>query len=146
LENSLPLVKLGQADKWQPAQSSEECDQVNDLPESTKDHLSIHISDEAGEWNDALDRDSSPVQWKPDYLESEGNKRDDHFPPLFRILRRGLKNVLVSSGLSAAGPNETGRAQKSRRATDPRFLKWFIWVQILLGWLFVAGISGIIRK
>jgi hypothetical protein len=34
--------------------------------------------------------------------------------------------------------------------TYPKFLRWFLWVQILLGWLlatlFLAGVTGIVRK
>jgi len=32
----------------------------------------------------------------------------------------------------------------------PGFLRWFRWVQVLLGWLlatlFVAGVTGVVRK
>lgn len=74
VENSLPLVKLGQADKWQP----------DPAPSATQPPL--------GGWI----------------------KRFDRF------------------------------------VTSPRFLRRFLWAQILLGWLlatlFLAGISGVIRK
>ena len=41
-------------------------------------------------------------------------------------------------------------ALPSRWGTSPRFLRWFLWLQILLGWLLatllLAGLTGIIRK
>jgi hypothetical protein len=71
VENTFPLVKLGQADKWQP---------------------------------------------DPDPLPSSGKTSSPRF---------------------------------LRWTASPRFMRVFIWIQILLGWLlatlFVAGISGIIR-
>jgi hypothetical protein len=74
LENSLPLVKLGQADKWQPAPAP------------------------------------SAAQ-----------------PPLEGWIKRFDRFIV-----------------------PPRFLRRFLWVQILLGWLlatlFLAGVSGVIRK
>jgi len=72
VENSLPLVKLGQADKWQP--------------------------------------DPAPDP-----------KRNQSFPMLL-----------------------------NRVAISPHFVRGFLWIQILLGWLlatlFVAGVSGIVHK
>jgi len=42
------------------------------------------------------------------------------------------------------------RSRLSRFGTSPKFVRWFLWAQILLGWLlatlFLAGISGIIKK
>jgi hypothetical protein len=38
----------------------------------------------------------------------------------------------------------------SRFGTSPRFVTWFLWFQILFGWLlatlFIAGVSGIVHK
>lgn len=74
LENSLPLVKLGQADRWQPDPN----------PQSSARN--------GGKW----------------------------------------------------------MARLNRLITSPVFLRWFLWVLILLGWilatLFVAGVTGIVRK
>ncbi len=82
LENSLPLVKLGQGDKWQP--------------------------------------DSS----------STGAPRNDGFS-----WWEWLKH-------SSTGPR--------RFALSPSFLRRFLWIQILIGWLlatlFLAGVTGIIRR
>jgi hypothetical protein len=87
LENSLPLVKLGQADKWQP------------------DSQSGASSGAEGEFKPAHKWYSRLAQWCSHLV---------HLTP------------------------------------STRFLRWFLWVQILLGWLlatfFLAGITGIIRQ
>ncbi len=74
VENSLPLVKLGQADRWQP----------------------------------------DPNAVKSSTLEKSRFRRFVRF------------------------------------LTSSKFVQWFLWVQIILGWilatLFAAGVTGIIRK
>jgi hypothetical protein len=109
VENSLPLVKLGQADKWQP----------------NPDH------------------DSSPPRngkW------IQGAARAKPWPRWLRWLER----LLVFVGLLAPVDLKERPSRFSRLGTSPRFLRWFLWFQILLGWvlatLFVAGVTGIIRK
>ena len=115
VENSLPLVKLGQGDKWHP-----------DPPWLTVPPQKRAATEFAyrAKWG-----------WVPSKLRSGG-----------RVLTRGLAAVW-------------GRAPKwlptlwawvSAKTTSPRFVMWFLWIQILLGWLlatlFVAGVSGIVHK
>jgi hypothetical protein len=121
LENSLPLVKLGQADKWQP--------------------------DPRRLWKETC---SYPI-------EIEEAQSASGFPPqkysraqLFNPIRKICSRAATEMGLQ---PGPTGKSTKSplsRAGTSPRFVRWFIWVQILLGWLFatlfVAGVTGLIRK
>lgn len=52
---------------------------------------------------------------------------------------------------AVAQPPLEGRWKRFNRfIISPQFLRWFLWAQILLGWLlatlFLAGISGVIRK
>jgi hypothetical protein len=109
VENSLPLVKLGQADKWAPDPG----------PKASPS--------QAGRW-----------------IQSAG--REKRWPGPLRWLERGL----VYSGLLAPVDLNQPPSRFSRWGTSPRFLRWFVWIQILLGWLlatlFLAGISGIVRK
>ena len=109
VENSLPIVKLGQADKWGP-------DPDSSFTPSGK-----------GKWIKSAERDST-------------------WPKLLRPLER----LLVFAGLLASADPEEPPSRFSRFGTSPRFLRWFLWVQILLGWLlatlFLAGVTGIVRK
>jgi hypothetical protein len=93
LENSLPLVKLGQGDTWHPESNADDT-----LPRQ-KTSLTAH---------------ASPSLWAP--------------------LRRA-RRWLICRGLWP---------------TSPKFLRWFLWIQILLGWLlatlFLAGVTGVVRK
>jgi len=111
VENSLPLVKLGQADKWQP-------DPDKGLPHQT-----------------TLPPDS------PDSPETPNTQPK----PLFRR----FNGFLVFFGLQK-NAREQRRARLSRLEMSPTFLRWFLWFQILLGWLlatlFLAGVTGLIRK
>jgi hypothetical protein len=95
LENSLPLVKLGQSDKWKPI----------DQP------ISIPI-----------------VKRAIPHARST-------------LIRRGHK-VLEWCGLRF-------KANKTPLLAGPPFVRWFLWCQILLGWLlatlFAAGVSGIVH-
>jgi hypothetical protein len=108
LENSLPLVTLGQAEKWQPDPSRAT------RPESTAVKPTF----------------GSPARW-PRWV---------HW----------LQRLLVFVGLKAPEQADSPRSRASRWGTSPRFLRWFLWAQILLGWLlatlFLAGISGIIKR
>jgi hypothetical protein len=53
-------------------------------------------------------------------------------------------------GLLSPGDPGKPRSRASRVGTSPNSVRWFLWIQILLGWLlatlFLAGISGIIKK
>jgi hypothetical protein len=108
VENSLPLVTLGQTEKWQPDPS----------PETQPENAAV------------LPTLGSTRPW-PNWM-------------------RWLQNVLVFVGLQTPASAATPRSRTSRWGTSPRFLRWFLWAQILLGWLlatlFLAGISGIIKK
>jgi hypothetical protein len=109
VESSLPLVKLGQAEKWEPDPD----------PKASLFRR--------GRWIKNAVRKKSwpkPAQW--------------------------LERLLIFIGLLApVDPNEPP-SSFSRFGTSPRFLRWFLWLQILLGWLlatlFVAGVTGIVRK
>jgi hypothetical protein len=99
LENTLPLVKLGQADRWQ----------LDPDPQSMP----------------------SPPKWEPELS-----------PQWISWLRVRLK--LKAKDLSVR------TTEKPILWTSPRGLRWFLWFQILLGWLlatlFVAGVTGFIRR
>jgi hypothetical protein len=109
LENSVPLVKLGQTDKWQPNP---------DLGASP----------------------SRNAKW----IKSAG--REKSWP----VWLCWLERLLVWAGLLAPIDSKAPPSRFGRFGTSPRFLRWFLWFQILLGWvlatLFVAGVTGIIRK
>ncbi len=108
LENSLPLVKLGQAEKWRP----------------DPDQNTASLRKQKWIKGGAGKRWAQPLRW--------------------------LEHLLVLAGLlSPVDPTEKP-SSFARTGTSPRFLRWFLWFQILLGWLlatlFVAGVTGIIRK
>lgn len=108
VENSLPLVKLGLEDKWEPDPCPEQ------QPENVTRRPTL----------------GAPRRW-PAWL---------HW----------LQSALAYVGLQAPGNPRTPRSPVSRWGTSPKFLRWFLWAQILLGWLlatlFLAGVSGIIKK
>jgi hypothetical protein len=113
VENSLPLVKLGQSDKWQP---------------------------DPGAQSVALPAPQTATIPPKKYSRTD----------LFRPLRSLIHRAGVETGLR---PGPTGRSidtPLSRKGTSRRFVQWFIWLQILLGWLFatlfVAGVSGLIKR
>lgn len=107
LENSLPLVKLGQADKWRP------------------------------------DPDALLLQ-KGKWIASA--RRDNAWPRPFRPVEK----LLVFTGLLGPANLADPPSSLSRVGTSPAFLIWFLRVQILLGWLlatlFVAGVTGVVRR
>jgi hypothetical protein len=109
LENSLPLVKLGLADQWQPDPSSK----------------------------DQLSRKRNWIATFRDQLT---------WPRQLSWVHR----LLVFCGLQPHANLENPPSRFSRFATSPRFLRWFLWIQILLGWLlatlFLAGVTGIVRS
>jgi hypothetical protein len=100
VENSLPLVKLGQADKWQP------------------------------------DPEVSASQNRP--VPKPGHQDARRWARLTTMWDR------MPTWLRDAG------TWTSAKTTSPKFVLWFLWIQILLGWLlatlFVAGVSGIVHK
>jgi hypothetical protein len=108
VENSLPIVKLGQVDKWQP--------QPNSKPQASAQGTRATRLGHERAW-----------------------------PPYLSWLHR----LLILSGLQAEVKQTGPPSRFSRWGTSPRFVRWFLWIQILLGWLlatlFVAGITGIVR-
>jgi hypothetical protein len=108
LENSLPLVKFGQVEKWQP---------------DPKPLVVAKNSDE------------------PANLGSQN--RGSRFLYWIRIL-------FVLVGLRAPEDSDARQSRVSQWCTSPRVIRWFVLIQILLGWLlttlFLAGITGVIRK
>jgi hypothetical protein len=158
LENSLPLVKLGQADKWQP--DPEASSQLIPSPKrepappssligspiegasGSKKVSESDVSDQVGEKN-AIDHPLSAVS-------ALDKKLAEPLPPMFAAVRRGVRSMLYATGLRPDTSGQSATTPLSRRYTSPTFLKWVIWIQILFGWLFatlfVAGITGIVRK
>jgi hypothetical protein len=130
VENSLPLVKLGQEDTWHPEPNPENA-------------LSRQRS-----WPTSLGR---PRVWTrlrrlQQFLISGGLYPDPNPENPVRPLQR----FLVLCGLQHHPNREAPRSKLSRWFTSPRFLRWFLWIQVLLGWLlatlFVAGVTGVVRK
>src|SRR5580704_1388497 len=163
LENSLPLVKLGQADKWQPDAelSSHVTDaspkreipwrpSLNDgaLPGGASGSSEV-VAPELGKSGQAS---AANAIERPRVLASlaphESNV--EHLPPMFTAVRRMVGKILYDAGLQTDAKGHAATTPPSHFGTSPTFLKWCIWVHILLGWLFatlfVAGISGIVRK
>jgi hypothetical protein len=115
LENSLPFVKLGQGDKWQPHRPGM----------------------------------SGPIRTR---LSSEFAFRIPWTQLLARVQSRWQALLRQMTELWGHAPKwvRSCAASLSASTTAPRFVMWFLWFQILLGWLlatlFVAGLSGIVHK
>ena len=107
VENSLPLVKLGQSDKWQPDPNPETAAMRGRSFQMGRGRPHI--------WSQFL--------WLPRFL--------------------------VLCGLTTDMNPQAEPSRLSRWGTSARFLRWFLWIQILLGWLlatlFLAGVTGIVR-
>jgi len=130
VENSLPLVKLGQEDKWHP-----EPDSGSAL--SRRSNWPTRL---------AGPRTWTHFQWLQRRLILRGLLRD----PVPKGEPPRLQRFLVFCGLQPHPDREAARSRPSRWLTSPRFVRWFLWIQILLGWLlatlFLAGLTGIVRK
>jgi hypothetical protein len=130
LENSLPLVKLGQAAKWQPQPTV----MNNELPAQTP----------------RVKRSSA--QAGPARAQVSGRFLGHHveLTKFVTFLTTSAERCMIYIGLLASDDPERQRSRVSQWGTSPRFVLWFLWSQILLGWLlatlFVAGISGIVRR
>jgi hypothetical protein len=130
VENSLPLVKLGQEDTWHPEPNAE-----NAVPRQRS-------------WPTSLGRPRvwARFRWLQSTLIWSGVKPDPNPGGPLRPLQR----FLVFCGLQPPANREAPRSKLSRWLTSPRFLHWFLWIQILLGWLlatlFLAGVTGVVRK
>jgi hypothetical protein len=61
-----------------------------------------------------------------------------------------LERLLIAVGLRSSTDVTHTPSSLSRFGTSPRFVTWFLWFQILFGWLlatlFIAGVSGIVHK
>jgi hypothetical protein len=103
VENSLPLVKLGQSDRWQPG------DGVS--PFSSGAPASVKVWRKGTDW---------------------------------------LRRFLTWLGLKTGAHGNANTGQAARWGTSPRFVRAFLWIQILLGWLlatlFLAAVTGIVHK
>jgi hypothetical protein len=127
VENSLPLVKLGQADKWQPDPDS------HGMPTQKK-----------------------PMSARPKrfWLSSQKSASPQffrtRFAPFVRSLAERANRLLAKIGLQSDPDSTKAPSRLSQWGTSPKFLRWFLWVQILVGWLlatlFLAGVSGIARR
>jgi hypothetical protein len=111
VENSLPLVKLGQGDKWQP-------DPERQI--ATRESRPATEFGYRATWG-----------WMPGRL------------------REGWR--AIGEKLAASWERAPARLRDLvAKTTSPRFVMWFLWFQILLGWLlatlFVAGVSGVVHK
>jgi hypothetical protein len=126
LENSLPLVKLGQADKWHP-----EPNMNIPLPAKRRSTINLRLEYGGTKW---LQNSLLSQRWFP-AVTSLGNR---------------VNRCLICIGLQSDPHSEGSPTRLSHWGTSPRFLRWFLWIQIILGWLlatlFLAGISGIVRK
>ncbi len=115
VENSLPLVKLGQGDKWQPAPPR----QSSAVRMRSATEFAYRI----------------PREWLPDKSRSAWRVPIDKLAVLWVRAPRWLQSCW---------------AWISATTTSPRFVMWFLWIQILLGWLLatlvIAGVSGIVHK
>ena len=130
VENSLPLVKLGQEDTWHPEPASES---------------------PLLQWSSWPTRCAAPRTWTrfqglQRRLILWGLQRDSD--PKGKL--SWLQRILVYYGLQPHPDREAERSRPSRWFTSPRFVRWFLWIHILLGWLlatlFLAGVTGIVRK
>jgi hypothetical protein len=130
VENSLPVVKLGQEDAWHPEPDAE------------------NAHSQQKKWLTRLGgpRIWTRLHWLQNILVACGFKADPNPGEPLRPLQR----FLVFCGLQPHPIRETPPSRLSRWLTSPRFLRWFLWIQILLGWLlatlFLAGVTGIVRK
>jgi hypothetical protein len=162
LENSLPLVKLGQADKWQPdAQSATQLSpavKAGPLATSPLTEIPRCTETRSNAQDDASEKsltDECPAGRSMEHPETAISPSDRQLitgslPSFFAVARRRIHDVLCAAGLELHAGEEPLRKPSSHWGSSGRFLMWFIWIQIILGWLFatlfVAGVTGIVRK
>jgi hypothetical protein len=82
-----------------------------------------------------------------------GDLRGDYYPIGFTGATLSYlfgPRVNILRGNVTDADLEKPPSRLSRLGTSARFLRWFLWIQILLGWLlatlFLAGVTGIIRR
>lgn len=155
LENSLPLVKLGQADKWQPdwASSLARSGAIEDMKTSASP---LKIGDggkvEPAESNSMPSRtlDNTTGETAFGTRPVEGDLTSEQNPRFVSTLSKKLFTLVREYRWKPLAVRRTPEELILTWVPSARFLKWVIWIQILLGWLFatlfVAGVTGIVRK
>jgi len=171
MENSLPLVKLGQADMWRP----------DPEPDHPRDNQLAPKLGYRGSWRWRVPKSQSQSAASGSALGE--NAVSATVSQVGTAAAQGSTSISVDGGTSAAvllarvpepPPNPWPRpfavlehllialglrrsidvnhtpSFLSRLGTSPRFVTGFLWFQVLLGWLlatlFVAGVSGIVHK
>jgi hypothetical protein len=173
VENSLPLVKLGQGDKWQP---DPDADYINGSHASPAlgyrgtwiPHFRQRRKSQAESGVRAGNKSilQLPIQRilpgstgatsdagssGPAAATAPASAPTEQFTPARNRIVALLNRLLVTVGLKPSGGEITNHISFLRRfGTSPRFVTSFLWVQILLGWLLatlvVAGVSGLVHK
>jgi hypothetical protein len=168
IENSLPLVKLGQTDHWQP--DPEPAHPLRGVTlgrrgawqeQNTKYSQCASSNTVFGsDGNEAVEARVAPcvngetVAAAALILHGETKQQSSVGWRATLALRERLiatmKRLLIAFGLSASDDATYHPSPSRNFGTSPRFVLGFRWLQILLGWLlatlFVAGVSGIVHK
>src|SRR5271165_527795 len=141
VENSLPLVKLGQGDKWQP-DPEPEASPPQKVPAPKLGYR--------GTWAWPPDKLQSAWRALLSLLTAIWGRMPERIRAAFAWTVTMAQRLLIAVGLRPSTDVNHEPASLSRFGTSPRFVTWFLWFQILLGWLlatlFVAGVSGIVHK
>jgi hypothetical protein len=182
LENSIPLVKLGQADCWQP-DPAPKCPIEINRAVKLEDRGLLEEQNTKNQQNPALDHEVDAGQNAPPAKQALTEKNSLRLPfsrgatanvapPVSGIKTERqtatvksaprseydrsrpfsgrFKRLLIATGLNSSENESSASSFWKNFGTSPRFVTWFQWFQILLGWLlatlFVAGISGIVHK
>lgn len=160
VENSLPLVKLGQRDKWQP---DPEPNYWGHQAPPALDYTGVRrgkgLQKPLGEVdvNFTSSSPSVPIDHVPILTAISSQvgtaaiapalapDNKEKSPKAFSVFQRLLYGVRLNAGTKNKKPSLLRLL-----GTSPRFLIWFVWIHVLLGWLlatlFVAGVSGIVHK
>jgi hypothetical protein len=141
VENSLPLVKLGQTEWWHP-------DPEPQAPPS-QDTATPNLR-HRGVWAWPLDKLEIGLGALLHGLRTLWGWVPKWFRNFCTWVVAKLESGLVHLGLWPETDQRRPTLFMNRFATSPRFVIWFLWIQILLGWLLatllVAGVSGIVHK
>jgi hypothetical protein len=158
MENSLPLVKLGQGDKWQP---DPEPNYPREKPGPRLGYRGGWRTPKSTADTDAHDASATSQPVASASSAATPSPIDDgatavptstpESPPISRRRFFGpLESALIAVGMQSSADPKHVPSSLSRFGTSPRFVTWFLWFQILLGWLlatlFVAGVTGIVHK
>ncbi len=141
VENSLPLVKFGQGDRWQPDPEPHNR-ALQNVPAPTFEKRGTWKwapSNLHSLWQAFVRRIVAGWMWLPAWL------RDGCAWTSAKVER-----VLVRLGVRPETDPLRPAYSFGRFGTSARFVTRFLWIQILLGWLlatlFVAGVTGIVHK